>query len=175
MLSRSTLMRLSVLAALTLIPSARAAVDVEFIDPEHFSDINNHVPLASPGPSEVLDILSRHLVMLGAHCVDSGQTLEIRVSDVRLAGQLAGARGHLRNPEVRILDEVDWPSLSLSWQLVDASGKVLRQARETVNDMDYLHHATMLDTAPEDLPHERAMLSRWFEQRFCRNKGTDER
>jgi hypothetical protein len=156
------------LAAQLAAGPAAATVDVAFIDPAHFSDIDNHGPWGSLRPAEVLDVIGRQLRLLGARCVPADQTLELRVTDLRLAGELAAKRGHLAMGDARIMRDVDWPSMTVSWRRLDAQGALLEARQdETVNDMDYLRRIPAVDADPDSLPFERRMLTRWFERRFC--------
>ncbi len=161
--------RLAVLTVALSATLAHAVVDVTFISPEGFSDINHRGTFGQPGPSEVLDLFSRQLVKLGQACIAPEQTLEIRVTDVRLAGRSAWEAGWFQSPDpdVRILRDVDWPSVTLQWRRTGADGTLLSAGSESIADMDYLHHAYRVGDDSSSLPYERAMLSRWFEQRFC--------
>lgn len=154
------------LGALLLAPAAHAGVDVEFVNPDDFSDIDNHGNFGSLRPAEVLDVLNHELVTVGARCLPAGQTLALRVTDVRLAGRLGSERGDLRNPDVRLMREIDWPSIHLSWRLLDAAGSELGASTETVSDPSYLWHTAQIDErAP--LPYERRMLHAWLVNKFC--------
>jgi len=158
---------LVLLAGMLSALSAWSAVDVEFIQPDGFSDINNNGSFGTLRPAEVLDILSRQMVKLGQGCIAPEQTLAIQVSDVRLAGRLGVESGLWCAPDVRIMREVDWPSITLSWQRTGADGTVLGAGKETLSDMDYLHHAISVNDDITTLPYERNMLAHWFDRRFC--------
>lgn len=159
--------RLAVLIVALSATLVHGAVDVTFIRPESFSDINNRGAFGQPRPSEVLDLFSRQLVKLGQACIAPEQTLEIQITDVRLAGRPGWQAGWFQAPDVRILREVDWPSVTLQWRRTGADGSLLGAGSESIADMDYLHHAYRVSDDSSSLPYERAMLSRWFEQRFC--------
>ena len=142
-------------------------VDVEFINPGDYSDINNG-PFGYLRPPEVLAELNRYFVQLGEACLPAGTTLNVRVLNVRLAGVLAAERGHFRYPDARIMREAYWPSMRVDWQLQDAQGATLDGARETISDTNYLSRAGAYHRIEVQLPYEHTMLERWFGQRICR-------
>ena len=145
-------------------------VDVEFVDPDSFTDINNG-PYGFLRPPEVLAELNRYFVTLGESCLPPGQTLSLRVLNVRLAGTLAGERGNLRYPDARIMREAYWPSMRVDYRLHDATGVTLAEARETISDTNYLWHAGVYARNDVKLPYEHTMLARWFAQRICTGTG----
>ena len=147
-------------------PSSHGMVEVEFINPDDYSDINNG-PFGLLRPPEVLAELNRYLVQMGEACLPAGTTLAVKVLNVRLAGVLAGERGHFRHPDARIMREADWPSMRVEWQLRDAQGATLGGARETISDTNYLSRASVYHRIEVKLPFEHTMLERWFAERIC--------
>jgi hypothetical protein len=148
-------------------PPDHGMVDVEFINPADYSDIDNG-PFGFLRPQEVLAELNHYFVQLGEACLPAGATLTVQVLNVRLAGELAGERGHLRHPDARIMREADWPSMRVEWRLQDPQGATLDGDRETISDTSYLSRAGVYQRNEVKLPYEHIMLERWFGQRICR-------
>lgn len=139
---------------------ALADVAVHFVEPQRYSDAGRY----GVEQERNLRALERHFATLGERCLRAGETLELRVLDVDLAGRHEW--WHRSAYDVRVMRDITWPRLELEYLWRDANGAVLGDRRERVVDMSYLWHgAARHDATP--LPYERAMLRDWFERRFC--------
>lgn len=104
--------------------------------------------------------LTGHFKALAARLPD-GQTLEVEVTDLDLAGEMKPTR---RGSELRVLTgRADWPSLTLRWSLSDGS-RTLASGDERVADMNYLMHP-LRGTAEQSLGYEIRLVDRWFDER----------
>lgn len=147
---------------------AMAAVEVTFTGAEKYSDTK-----VGPGPvvkqrNMVLRELGAHLKKLGDKGLPAGDTLRIEVLDINLAGR--DQPWNPGNPDQRLMDEVNWPSIKLRYVLV-RGGQVVSQAEELVSDKDYLNQSVMGGSA-DSLRYEKRMLSNWFRDRFSQ-KASD--
>ena len=98
-------MTLKTLAALTAapllclavtLPLQAGTVQVSFDHPERFADIG------PPGETrELLQVIDRHLQALGAKGLPAGQTLQVMITDIDLAGTIDPWLGRLS--DVRVL------------------------------------------------------------------------
>jgi len=161
-------MRMRSLAAtiglsLTLAP-ASAEVTVKFVEPQRFSDTGAY----GYGDEPNLRALEHHLKALGEPCLKTGETLELQVFDVDLAGR--DEWWHRGAYDVRVMRDITWPRLDLAYVRRDADGTVLAEGRERVADMSYLWRSAYLRSDTDPLPYEKAMLRDWFERRFCQNR-----
>lgn len=137
---------------------------VSFMEPENFTDARLNRP--SGGADRlVLSTMQRHLQQLGERCLPAGETLDIRILDIDLAGQVEWWRGP--SGQTRVMREVTWPRIKLSYALQDEtqSGK---ETQQEISDINYLQESPYVRAESTPLPYERAMLTRWFEQKFCR-------
>jgi hypothetical protein len=159
-------MRLRTFAAascwITAAVAAQAAgtVEVSFVDARHFSDAG----IARYDEEANLRTLTGHLQALGQRHLADGQTLKIEVLDVDLAGRTRWLSS--RADQIRVLRGLaDPPRITLRYAL-QADGRVIRSAEETVSDLAYLDGvgSRFLD---EPLPYEKRMLDRWFSERFA--------
>jgi hypothetical protein len=141
-------------------------IQVRFVHPDTFTDSQLKANFAGPDPV-VLQTITNHLQGLARQCLQGSQTLDVRIHDIDLAGQVEWwhRAGHR---DLRVMREVTWPRIDLSYVLREEHGSS-SEAREKISDMNYLSngYATRIATAP--LPYERAMLTRWFEARFCQS------
>jgi hypothetical protein len=155
----SRLARAGVLCALALCAGAASAgpVDVSFVDEKRFADAGN-----TPWDEEHnLKLLAEHLQALGQRHLPAGQSLKVEVLDVDLAGESRPTRyGDIRIARGR----ADIPRITLRYSLL-AGGQVLRQAEETVSDLNYMNHLREASSS-ETLRYEKRMLGEWFRARF---------
>lgn len=146
---------LAATAGFTSTAHAAGVVNVSFVKPQDFSDAGR----GSLDIERTTQALAEHLKGLGARIPD-GQTLDIEVTDVNLAGELWPLRGQAS--EVRVLrGRADWPRIDLRYKL-SAGSQVLKQGQTRVDDMNYMHRSLGIDTHT-DLAYERRMLTRWLQ------------
>ncbi len=136
---------------------------VTFVEPQRYADAGD--TLGGRADPELLALLKRQLETSAARCLPAGQMLSIRVLDVDLAGDVDIAWWRFGD-SIRVLRERARPRVELAYTLTqgDARGAELR---EQIVDSNYLMHLGRARYDNARLPHERAMLARWFEARFC--------
>ena len=137
---------------------AAAAVEVRFINPEKFVDIDD----ANFRPQdEALKGIQAHLRELGDKGLP-GDDLMIDVTDVDLAGRVEphGPRMDM----VRVMRETGSPSIKLHYVL-SKGGVELRHGDVRMVDLDYLHG---INRYPSDDPlrFEKRMMDTWFQREF---------
>ena len=140
---------------------AAANVTVQFVHPEHYTDAGDYGVRVQRN----LETIKRHLQTLGDRCLPAGHTLDIRFTDLDLAGRHEWWRPGAY--DVRFMRGVTWPRADLEYLWKDAQGKVLAEQRERVSDMDYLSRSAFVRSDSDPLVYDKAMLSEWFERRFC--------
>lgn len=150
------------LALWSLALPAFAAVEVTYTNPEGFADVQVGAGPVRKQREMVLRELKTHLEKLGGKTLPPDDTLKIEVLDINLAGR--DQPFNTTNPEQRLLDEVNWPSIRLRYVL-ERNGQVVSQAEEQVSDQDYLDQSA-LGGRSDPLRYEKKMLSEWFADRF---------
>ncbi|MDC8785935.1 DUF3016 domain-containing protein [Roseateles koreensis] len=134
-----------------------AAVEVRFVSPEKFSDIN----FSAGDREQALRGLQSIIRELGEHHLP-GYDLVIDVNNVDLAGEV---RPVGRNMDmVRVMSNVTSPAIDLSYVL-SAGGKVLRSGQANLRDMNYMDGIGRIDSS-ESLRYEKKMLDDWFAREF---------
>ncbi len=149
---------LVVTLALAASGAARAgAIEVHFVDPEHFTDIG----FASFERERALSTLTQAFERLAGKLPD-GQTLKLEVLDVDLAGNVWPRFGN----EYRILrGGIDWPRMTVRYTL-SAEGRTLKTGQDKLADMNYLFNLRGVTASDGNLPYEKRMLERWFAETF---------
>lgn len=146
----------SVLAAA---PAAAAGtVGVDFVQPQHFTDIG----FAAADRDRAMATLRAHLERRGRELLADGQSLQVDLLDVDLAGrEHPGARRDLR-----VLDgRVDVPRLHLRYTLRTGE-RVLASGEDRLTDLAYLDHLPPRRAA-QPLAHERRLLDDWLAERIA--------
>jgi hypothetical protein len=148
-------------------PAAKpaAAVDVTFVAPEKFSDAKEDSMDSAKGREAVLEELKQHLIRQGAAYVAPNQRLEIKVTDVDLAGDFEPWRGP-NFQDVRIVKDIYPPRVKLEFRLVGADGKVLSEGQRQLTDLSFLMTVAMPTSDP--LRYDKELLSNWLRREFKR-------
>lgn len=144
-------------------PGAR--VDVTFVEPENFSDVKDDYMGSDRGREYVLELLKEHFVATAPKFLAEGQRLEIRVTDVDLAGDFEPWRG-MRFDDVRVVREIYPPRIQLEFRLLDAAGKVVAEGKRRLQDMAFMMTLSLPTNDP--FRHEKGMISEWLRQEFKR-------
>jgi hypothetical protein len=151
---------LSLAVALLAAAGAQAAgsVEVRWVQPELFSDIGTR-----PWEREsTLKALGEYLQQLGRQLPD-GQTLQLEVTDVDLAGEIDHATWH----ETRILrGRADWPRIALRYTLL-VDGRAMKAGEARLSDLGYLGPPYLNTLRQTELGYEKQMLERWFRDTFA--------
>jgi Protein of unknown function (DUF3016) len=151
----------AVLSAALFATAAQAAgqVDVSFKNINEFSDAGLGVVERERNTKSLSDF------MLGwAASLPSGQTLQLEVQDVDLAGEVRhNWRG--QGQDVRVLrGRADSPHIKLHYSL-QADGKTIKSGDAQLADLDYFFGAPP-GSQLGDLPFEKRMLQQWFVHNF---------
>jgi hypothetical protein len=151
---KNVIQKLAVSGLLALAAGAASAdVTVNYIQPEHFSDL----PFAPWEREEVLKDLTEHFASLGAK-LPPGQNLRIDVQDVDLAGRIYPGRG-ARDLRV-IRNGAEWPRIDLHYT-IESKGQVLRSGDAQLRDMAFMDRISRYSDG-DNLRYERRMIDDWF-------------
>jgi hypothetical protein len=154
----------SVLLAATSL-SALAGVNVNFVEPENYTDLREQESKVRDQDRErILGDLRSHLESLGAE-LQPHQSLTVDFLDIDLAGQTEVVTPD-RQQDERIARDFTGPRMKLRY-VFEEGGQVIASAEETISDQNYLNHPT-LRTDGDPLRYEKYMLDNWFRQRFLK-------
>ena len=113
---------------------ATARVSVVFVDPEKFTDMRySEAERYSPA---ILLQLQRYIVETAADALPEPLRLEIRITDVDLAGDFELFRGPVRD-QVRVIKGIYPPRIALEFRAVDAAGQTVAEGKRDLTDIDY--------------------------------------
>jgi hypothetical protein len=142
-----------------------ANIEVTFVAPEKFADVKEDSMESERGRDALLSQLKDHLVMQGARILAPNQRLEIKVTEVDLAGDFEPWRG-INYQDVRIVKDIYPPRMNLEFRLIGADGKVLSEGKRELRDLGYL--MSIVPPTSDPLRYDKEMLSNWLRREFKR-------
>lgn len=139
-------------------------VSVVFVEPERFTDIKASAARSERGSAQILAEIAQFLEETGGAEIPAGFTLEIRLTDIDLAGEFEPVRGP-QFERTRLMRDVYWPRFDLGFRLKDALGRVVKDGSRTLRDLNYLTRS--LRVSADRLRYEKALLRDWLRQEFA--------
>ena len=134
-------------------------VTVTFQNPDNFTDVlENGSNLTS---TYYLDVLKDCLVQTASPLLAPGQKLVITVTDVDLAGETRFNQPH----QIRIMKDIYMPRVRLTFQLLGADAKVVKEGERKLVDRDFMMQAR-IPGSDEPLYYDKQMLKQWVQKEF---------
>lgn len=146
------------LALLSLAAAAQADVQVNFVNPEKFTDIKDNNGFKN---MEVLKDIEAYLVEQAGKRLP-GRDVRIDVTDVDLAGEVEPFGRRMQ--WLRVMRAATSPSIELRYE-VREGGKVVQQGQTRLGDMNYQDGFNSF-SGSDPLRYEKRMLDRWMKQEF---------
>jgi len=150
--------------AVSAADQAESRVSVAFIEPQRFTDIKASAARSEKGSAAILDEIAQFLRQAGEAQLPAGFTLEIRVTDIDLAGEFEPVRGP-QFERTRLMRDVYWPRFDLGFRLKDPDGRVVKEGPRTLRDLNYL--TRLLRVSEDRLRYEKALLRDWLRREFA--------
>lgn len=101
-----------------------------------------------------------------AEALPANHTLHLTVKDLNLAGEIEYF--HPGYPfGLRVIRNLDFPTMDLAWELRDEHDTVIRSGDETIRDMGFRTSSfTRYDRFRSPLDYEEDLISDWFQETF---------
>ena len=158
----TTLLLLAAMAAGSLLCAAeekQSAVTVKFNEPEKFTDVASHF---NGGTDKYyLNTLSEHLQKVANRQLAPGQRLEVTFTDIDLAGDFIPSNPKLM--DVRVIKDIYIPRMVLSFRLLDADGKVIKEGERKLTDLSFMNNLGIIDR-DQPLFYDKALLTGWVQR-----------
>lgn len=152
-------------AALGLAMSAgvqAATVAFEHADPSDFRDIRATEQGQKNFEESVLRELEEQFAEEAAK-LPEGQTLQVTLKDVDLAGEIEYF--HRFYPfGLRVIRNVDFPRMEFSYVLRDANGEVLKAGDEKISDLSFNFPVSRTRDHQSALNYERELIHEWAKE-----------
>lgn len=143
--------------------SKKASVTVVFDRPDQFTDIKDAFMPTEKGQEAIMAEIRRFVESRAKSCLQSGQKLEVKFTDINLAGEFEPQRGP-GFQDVRIFKAIYSPRLKLEFKLVDADGKLVSEGKRELKDVAY--QSRMAFPLDDGLRYEKDMLRDWINDEF---------
>ncbi len=136
---------------------AVSRVSISFVDPEKFTD-SRRAELA-PTSAGVLRELEKFLIETGGRYLPETMKLNIRVTDIDLAGDFELFRGPQAD-QVRITKGLYPPRIMLEFEVIDGAAAVVRSGKRDLTDINY----QLRSVYPREdyLRYEKDILRDWL-------------
>lgn len=150
-------------AALLAVPMAHAGTaEVKWLeDFDKYSDVHPADNMKSRFHERIKTDLTAHFNELAAS-LPEGYVWKIDVKDIDLAGDAQLGRVG-QTGWIRVVDDIYFPKVSFSYDIVNRDGKVVESGTADVKDMSFLDRIAGTRTQRSSfLYYERDMLDQWF-------------
>lgn len=148
-------------SALAAAEPASASVSVSFHESEKFTDARSH--FGGGTDEHYLKIITKHVEKLAERHLAPGQRLEVTFTDIDLAGDFVP--GNPNTQDVRIIREIFIPRQKLSFRVLDAEGRVLKEGERRLSDLNFMNNPTII-SRNEPLFYDKELLSDWMSREF---------
>ncbi len=153
-------MKKSILAlSLLLAPlAANAGVTVQWVSPEQFRDAYYTNAKTEKSRQIILDDLQKFIVEQASRSLKEGENLEIRVTEVDMAGEF---EPWTDSPNVRHIRSPYFAYIAFGYKLTGADGKVIKED-DNVRLTNQLLTPPTIPDRDEMEPYLRQSLRDWF-------------
>lgn len=139
------------------VPSTR--VEVNFTDPENFTDVKDSSFGTDKGRDATLEELRDYITTRADKLLPQGQKLTVTFSDIDLAGEYEPWRGP-RADDIRIVKDIYPPRMKFSYKVTNAAGTVVKEGEKTLSDLAFTMRMTIDRQDP--LRFEKDLLNEWM-------------
>ncbi|MGV2870585.1 DUF3016 domain-containing protein [Colwellia sp. E150_009] len=137
-----------------------ATAEITWTDYEKYRDIHPGEGHRKNFRENTFRNFEKHFVKLAAKLPEK-QVLKIEVTDIDLAGDTH----HGGINRLRIVKDIYFPRMNFSYQLLDASGSIIRTNKVELKDMNFMMNGS-LRYRQDSLGYEKKMLDDWFFDAF---------
>jgi len=151
-------------AALPMSAAPKAAVSdprvqVEFVNPEKFTDLKADASGSKKGRDSYLEQLRDHLARQAGGQLPQGQRLRISITDIDMAGDFEPWQGQSLT-HVRMVKDQYPPRIDLSFKITNEKGKILREGARELKNLSFMRDVSISRQDP--LRHEKKLLDEWL-------------
>lgn len=138
-------------------PETPARVSVVFVKPEGFTDAG-YAKTERSSPAILLQ-LQRFIADTGTRYLPESMRLEIKITDIDLAGDFELFRGP-QFEHVRVNKSIYPPRIALEFRVLDTSEQTVKEGKRELTDLNY---QLRVDYPREDpLRYEKEILRDWL-------------
>jgi hypothetical protein len=144
-------------AAAAPVDESAARISVAFIEPEKFTDARRAE--LEPTSTGIVAELQKFIITTGARYVPENMKLNIRVTDIDLAGDFELFRGPQAD-QVRIVKGLYPPHIVLEFEIIDSAATLVKSGKRDLTDINY----QLRSAYPREdyLRYEKDILRDWL-------------
>jgi len=157
MISAIALVLVAGCAATAPVDESAARTSVAFIEPEKFTDARRAE--LEPTSKGIVGELQKFIITTGARYISENMTLNIRITDIDLAGDFELFRGPQAD-QVRIVKGLYPPHIVLEFEIMDSAATVVKSGKRDLTDINY----QLRSVSPREdyLRYEKDILRDWL-------------
>lgn len=145
---------------------ATSRVEVTFVQAENFTDCKDEYSDSGRAREHILAEIQGVFEKLAPRYVTEGQRLEIKVTNIDLAGDFEPWRS-LGHHDIRYMRDIYPPRMELEFRLIDADGRVIREGKRKLLQAGYM--LSMAYPTWDPLRYDKEMLRDWMGREFKRS------
>lgn len=158
--------RIAFVALLAACGLAQAAVQVDYRNPQQFTEFTTWGDNYDAQSERWLASLQQYIEKKASGYIAPDQTLVVTISDLQRAGRAELLRTPT-NPLVRVVRDDDAPRMELHFTLKRADGTTVAEGDRRLRDMDFLYKQQRGHDG-DTLRFEKSMVDDWLQHEFGR-------
>jgi hypothetical protein len=134
-------------------------VSVSWTDPAGFSDIRLSRNRFEARRGDWVREIAAHVARRAGRALGPGETLEVRITDIRRAGEYEPTAGSI--DRVRIIRDIYPPRIDLHYARHDANGRIVDSGDRRLFDVGFLTRPGYSPRANDSLRFEKRLVDDW--------------
>ena len=157
MISALALVLVAGCTAAAPVDESPARISIAFIEPEKFTDARRAE--LEPTSTGIVGELQKFIITTGARYIPENMKLNIRITDIDLAGDFELFRGPQAD-QVRIVKGLYPPHIVLEFEIIDSAATVVKSGKRDLTDINY----QLRSVYPREdyLRYEKDILRDWL-------------
>ncbi|MGX9460437.1 DUF3016 domain-containing protein [Shewanella sp. A14] len=135
-------------------------VKIEWQSPKNFRDIKNSNEIQSRFEKRLFETLTKNINKKAEKILKPGQTLQMQVTNLDLAGDMRPTFGAMPN-DLRIVKDLYPPKATFSYS-VNQGDKVIIAGDEKLTDMNFMYNSRRFNDKP--FQYETSMFDDWLQK-----------
>lgn len=151
----------------SIAPANAATVEVKWDEISSFTDVETVHSKKEAFEQSIISDLTEHLIKLGEQ-LPAANRLLVTVHDVDLAGRVEPVFGSYSTSFQRVLNDLTYPEMVISYEYFDNQGAVIQSAQmlELKNMAPNFTRKSAMASGRDNFYHEKKLLTRWFNETF---------
>lgn len=141
--------------------ASTGAVTVSYVNPQSFSENKQFRNEDKYNDVKYLEPLKAYLVKGATRMLVAGDRLQVKITDIKLAGAYEPWRGPQAR-YIRYMKDIYPPRIDLDFTLIGPNGNVLREGSRKLRNVGYLTSQLTVPGQNDPLRYDKALLESWL-------------